>query len=308
MQIGGTGVVVVGRVETGSLRTGAELLLMPGNVTAQVLSIEMHHEKLEKAVCGDHVDINIDISSMKDIRRGMVASLVDDSPARECSSFLAQVIVLSMPRAGEIRAGCILYVECHTAQVPCEFEELLSRTDRRTGKVLEMQPASLLAGDAAVVRLRPQEPMCVEAFGEYPPLGRFAVRDQKTTVAVGVVQQVVGMPATAFPGPSAKPVGSRQKLSKTATVLGTGTTKSKPKVPTGGRVCSSGTKQQEQEVNVSDADDLLDADLLDASPKMAPAPSPFANCGAGSPFAAFGAVTRVRAKWRAHPDSGDHDS
>ena len=32
--------------------------------------------------------------------------------------------------------------------------------------------------------------MCVEAFSEYPPLGRFAVRDMKQTVAVGVIKEV----------------------------------------------------------------------------------------------------------------------
>jgi len=33
--------------------------------------------------------------------------------------------------------------------------------------------------------------MCVESFAEYPPLGRFAVRDMRQTVAVGVVKEVV---------------------------------------------------------------------------------------------------------------------
>jgi len=32
--------------------------------------------------------------------------------------------------------------------------------------------------------------MCVEVFSEYPPLGRFAVRDMKQTVAVGVIKGV----------------------------------------------------------------------------------------------------------------------
>lgn len=189
MQIGGTGVVVVGRVATGSLRPGTQLILVPGNVPAEVRSIEMHHQTLEEAACGDNVNVSVDVA-MKDLRRGMVAAAADDNPASECSSFLAQVIILSPPRAGEIAAGCVLWVECHTARVSCVFEELLSRTDRRTGQVLEMKPETLHAGDAAVVRLRPQAPMCVEVFSEYPPLGRFAVRDQKTTVAVGVVQEV----------------------------------------------------------------------------------------------------------------------
>jgi len=215
MQIGGTGVVVVGRVATGSLRPGTQLILVPGNVPALVRSIEMHHQSLEEAACGDDVSVSVDVA-MKELRRGMVASAADDSPACECLSFLAQVIILSPPRAGEVGAGCVLWVECHTARVPCVFEELLSRTDRRTGQVLEMRPETLHAGDAAVVRLRPQAPMCVEPFSEYPPLGRFAVRDQKTTVAVGVVQQVEHAPLPAR-GPAAKSTVLRCRPAKAKT-------------------------------------------------------------------------------------------
>eukprot|EP00438_Fugacium_kawagutii_P000958 Skav224469 [mRNA] locus=scaffold1302:452432:454582:- [translate_table: standard] len=89
-----------------------------------------------------------------------------------CSSFIAQVIVLSDPRAGPIRAGSELTVVC---------------------QVLGVQPSTLGAGDAAVVRLKPlSTPLCVEAFEEYPALGRFSVHDQKITVAVGVVQKACG--------------------------------------------------------------------------------------------------------------------
>lgn len=46
------------------------------------------------------------------------------------------------------------------------------------------------SGDAAIVKMIPSKPMCVEAFSDYPPLGRFAVRDMKQTVAVGVIKSV----------------------------------------------------------------------------------------------------------------------
>ncbi len=36
----------------------------------------------------------------------------------------------------------------------------------------------------------PTKPMCVESFTAYPPLGRFAVRDMRQTVAVGVIKAV----------------------------------------------------------------------------------------------------------------------
>ncbi|CAK0879029.1 unnamed protein product, partial [Prorocentrum cordatum] len=86
--------------------------------------------------------------------------------------------------------GASAEVSCHSSSVPCVFEDLKTRTDRRTGKVLMQAPPALRAGDAAVVRLRPLAPLCVEPFSEYPPLGRFSVNDQKVTVALGVVQQV----------------------------------------------------------------------------------------------------------------------
>ena len=42
----------------------------------------------------------------------------------------------------------------------------------------------------------PTKPMCVESFGTYPPLGRFAVRDMRQTVAVGVIKAVEKKDAT----------------------------------------------------------------------------------------------------------------
>jgi elongation factor 1-alpha len=82
-------------------------------------------------------------------------------------------------------------LDCHTAHIACKFDELEGKVDRRTGKVTEPEPKAIKSGDAAMVRMVPQKPMCVEAFNQYPPLGRFAVRDMKQTVAVGVIKEVV---------------------------------------------------------------------------------------------------------------------
>ncbi|KAK5120604.1 translation elongation factor EF-1 alpha, partial [Cryomyces antarcticus] len=55
---------------------------------------------------------------------------------------------------------------------------------------IEDNPKFIKSGDAAIVKMIPSKPMCVEAFTEYPPLGRFAVRDMRQTVAVGVIKSV----------------------------------------------------------------------------------------------------------------------
>lgn len=55
---------------------------------------------------------------------------------------------------------------------------------------MEAAPKFVKSGDAAIVKLVPSKPMCVESYQEYPPLGRFAVRDMRQTVAVGVIKSV----------------------------------------------------------------------------------------------------------------------
>jgi len=81
-----------------------------------------------------------------------------------------QIIILNHP--GQINAGYAPVLDCHTSHIACKFRELVEKIDRRSGKTLEENPANVKSGDAAIVEMVPQKPMCVEAFAEYAPLGR----------------------------------------------------------------------------------------------------------------------------------------
>jgi len=190
-KIGGIGTVPVGRVETGTIKAGVVVTFAPANITTEVKSVEMHHETLSEAVPGDNVGFNVKNVSVKDIKRGNVASDSKNDPAKESTSFNAQVIVLNHP--GEIQKGYTPVLDCHTAHIACRFDELLEKIDRRSGKKMEDHPNKIKSGDAAIVKLLPSKPMCVESFQQYPPLGRFAVRDMRQTVAVGVIKSVEKM-------------------------------------------------------------------------------------------------------------------
>ena len=185
-KIGGIGTVPVGRVETGILKPGMVVTFAPSGVTTECKSVEMHHESLPQAVPGDNVGFNVKNVSVKDIKRGNVCGDSKNNPPRESADFTAQVIILNHP--GQIHAGYAPVLDCHTAHIACKFVELLKKVDRRSGKELEDSPKNVKSGDAAIVRLVPQKPMCVETFSEFPPLGRFAVRDMRQTVAVGVIK------------------------------------------------------------------------------------------------------------------------
>jgi elongation factor 1-alpha len=187
-KIGGIGTVPVGRVETGILKPGMVVTFAPVMLTTEVKSVEMHHTALEKAEPGDNVGFNVKNVSVKDIRRGNVCGDSKNDPPKEAGSFKAQVIILNHP--GEIHAGYAPVLDCHTAHIACKFESLLEKIDRRSGKKLEENPEKVKSGDAAIVLMKPSKPMCVESFTDYPPLGRFAVRDMRQTVAVGVIKEV----------------------------------------------------------------------------------------------------------------------
>merc|ERR1712178_220007 len=91
-KIGGIGTVPVGRVETGQLKAGMVVTFGPMNVTTEVKSVEMHHEVVEQATPGDNVGFNVKNLSVKDIKRGYVASDSKNDPACDTEMFLAQVI------------------------------------------------------------------------------------------------------------------------------------------------------------------------------------------------------------------------
>jgi len=207
-KIGGIGTVPVGRVETGVIKPGMVVCFAPANVTTEVKSVEMHHESLPEALPGDNVGFNVKNVSVKEIRRGMVAGDSKNDPPKGSENFTAQVIVLNHP--GQICAGYSPVLDCHTAHIACKFSELKEKIDRRSGKKMEENPKFVKSGDAAIAVLTPSKPMCVEAFSQYPPLGRFAVRDMRQTVAVGVIKSVVKKDGTGKETKSAKKAGGKK--------------------------------------------------------------------------------------------------
>jgi elongation factor 1-alpha len=186
-KISGIGTVPVGRVETGVIKPNMNITFGPMGVSTDCKSVEMHHESVMEAIPGDNVGFNVKNLSVTDIKRGYVASDTKREPAMDTEYFKAQVIVMNHP--GQIMNGYAPVLDCHTCHIACKFTEIENKMDKRTGTITEEFPKSLKSGDAGIVRMTPSKPMTVEAFASFPPLGRFAVRDMKQTVAVGVIKE-----------------------------------------------------------------------------------------------------------------------
>ena len=185
--ITGVGTVPVGRVETGVLKENDIIIFMPSNKQAEVKSLEMHHTRIPRAEPGDNIGFNVRGVSKTDIRRGDVAGPVNNPPT-VANEFIGQIIVIYHPTA--VAAGYTPVLHYHTGQVACRFTELVRKIDPRSGQAVEEKPAFLKTGDAALVRMEPLHPISLEAYTDFPELGRFAVRDMGTTVAAGVVKEI----------------------------------------------------------------------------------------------------------------------
>ncbi len=191
-KISGIGTVPVGKIETGVMKIGDKIIIVPARegkgVTGEVKSMEMHHEQLKQAEPGDNIGFNVRGIEQKDIARGDVLGHVSNAPTI-ATEFTARMIVLNHPTV--ITVGYTPVFHIHTAQIACQITEILKKINPATGETLEEKPDFVKNGDACEVRIRPVQPLVIEKQSEIPQLSRFAVRDSGQTVAAGMCIDLV---------------------------------------------------------------------------------------------------------------------
>jgi elongation factor 1-alpha len=185
--ISGIGTVPVGRLETGIMNTGDDVVFQPSDVGGEVKTIEMHHEEVPKAEPGDNVGFNVRGIGKDDIRRGDVCGPAEEPPT-VAETFQAQIAVMQHPSV--ITAGYTPVFHAHTSQVACTIESLDKKMDPGGEGDGEENPDFIQAGDSAIVTVRPQKPLAIESATDIPELGSFAIRDMGQTVAAGQVMSV----------------------------------------------------------------------------------------------------------------------
>ncbi len=184
--ITGIGVVPVGRVESGVMKIGDKVIVVPARegtgATGEVKTIEMHHEQIQKAEPGDNCGFSVRGIGKKDIAKGDVLGHTDNVPTI-ATEFTAQIVVLNHPTV--VTSGYTPVFHIHTAQVACQFMAIEKKLNPATGETMEENPDFIKNGDAAIVKLKPTKPLVIEKQSEIPQLSSFAIRDAGQTVAAG---------------------------------------------------------------------------------------------------------------------------
>ncbi len=190
-EITGIGTVPVGKIVSGAMKTGQKVVVLPGRtgkgIEGEVKTIEMHHEQLPEATAGDNVGINLRGIGKKDVARGDVVCDAANAP-KVVTEFIAQMAVISHPTV--IAKGYTPVFHIHTAQVPCQFIEIMEKTSPDGKKTAN--PDFIKNGDLAKVKIKPIGNLVIETQAKNPYMSRFAVRDFGSTVGAGMCIEITG--------------------------------------------------------------------------------------------------------------------
>ncbi|RIA89803.1 P-loop containing nucleoside triphosphate hydrolase protein [Glomus cerebriforme] len=183
------GTIVVGKIESGKVTKGQSVIIMPNKRTVEVSAV---YNELEDEVttssCGDNVRLRLKGIEEEECSTGFVICDIK-SPVKTTTTFEAQLAILEHKNI--ICAGYSAVLHIHSCVEEISVSALLHVLEKKTGKKSKRAPQFVKKGQKVIARLETPGPICVETFEDYPQLGRFTLRDEGKTIAIGKVTKVI---------------------------------------------------------------------------------------------------------------------
>lgn len=178
------GTMVMGKLESGIIQVNDKLIMMPNRVEIIVDALQLEGSTAQAAEPGDVVRLRLKGIEEEDVRVGFVLCSPRDLVSYT-RSFIAKLMILE--HKSIICAGYSAVIHIHSAVEEFTVSKLLAELDKRTGKPRQKNPKFVKPGMKCLVRLRTSQPICIEPYDVFPQLGRFMIRDEGKTIAVGTV-------------------------------------------------------------------------------------------------------------------------
>ncbi|KAK6537309.1 translation termination factor GTPase eRF3 [Orbilia ellipsospora] len=185
------GTMAEGKIESGVIQKGHTILMMPGKASVEVTAIYSESdEELPHAMCGDQVRLRLRGVEEEDILPGYVLSSTR-SPVNCVSAFEAQIHIIDLKSILTAGYSCVMHV--HAAIEEVKFEALLHSLEKGTGRKSRKPPNFAKKGQGIIARLETVSgsPFCIERFEDYAQMGRFTLRDQGQTIAIGKITKLI---------------------------------------------------------------------------------------------------------------------
>ncbi|KAI1320946.1 translation termination factor GTPase eRF3 [Mortierella claussenii] len=182
------GTIVVGKIEAGSIRKGAHLLMMPNSAKVEVQAIFNElEEEIPVAAVGDNIRLRLRGIEEEDIMIGFVLCS-PKNPVHSVSKFEATLGILDHKNI--ICAGYTAVLHIHNAIEEITLSAMVHLIDKKTGRKSKRPPQFLKKGQQGIVVIETAGPLCVETFADSPRMGRFTLRDEGKTIAIGKVTKL----------------------------------------------------------------------------------------------------------------------
>jgi len=182
------GTIVIGKVESGGAKKGETLLIMPNKVEVKVEQLWSDDMDVTAVTSGENVKIKMKGVDDSDVSPGFVLCS-HSNPIKTGRVFDAQIVMLDLKSIVCAGFGCIMHLQAMAEEVT--IKALICLVDKKTGEKSKTRPRFIKQDQIAIVRFIASHPICMETFKDHPQLGRFTLRDEGTTIAIGKILKIV---------------------------------------------------------------------------------------------------------------------
>ncbi|CAF4053122.1 unnamed protein product [Rotaria sp. Silwood2] len=186
------GVIIMGKIESGCCRIGDRCLVMPNRTRVEVTNIYYEDIETDSCVCGENVRLKLKNIEEEEISPGFILCDVEQEPCGVGRIFDAQIAIIEYKSI--ICPGYSAVLHIHAAAVEVQLIKLIVLIDRKTGERTLKYPRFIKQDQVAIARFelsQSGQAICMEPFKRFPQLGRFTLRDEGRTVAVGKVLKII---------------------------------------------------------------------------------------------------------------------
>lgn len=175
------GTIAMGKVESGVVRPGMKVTVMPTRSVYKVDEVWAGEDAVSGARPGENVLVKLNGAKVEDIRRGFV--ICSKPPCRSVDKIICQIAVMDLPENTRIMtAGFQCMFHAHTCEEECTVVKVFETTNT---KGVTNKGARFVTNDMrAIVMLQLGQTVPVETYDDMDFMGRFTLRTEGKTVAV----------------------------------------------------------------------------------------------------------------------------
>ena len=179
------GTIAMGKVESGLLRPGKKVTVMPTRQEYKIDAVWANEEEVSSARPGENVLVKLNGCGTEDVQKGFV--ICSQPPCRAVSKLICEVGLMDMPDSTKIlTAGFQAMFHAHTCEEEATVEELFTKTTDSKGQVnKKLQFARV--GMKMLCKISLERTVPLETYDDMPFLGRFTLRTDGKTIAIGKV-------------------------------------------------------------------------------------------------------------------------